>query len=466
MVACGRRFPAVACRPARACARGRAGSAGRLRWVQGDGRAKLTAGGARRACVRRRSRLPSGLRAHARGRAACPADSGGQEDGRTSGLLGGGAHTAYPRCLCAGAPAGKNALCGQRRPLVATPWRRGPVPRPNDGRRSMEIWPGKPYPLGATYDGSGVNFAVFSEVAERVELCLLDDDLAETRLDLPGDRRLRVARLRALRAARAALRLPGPRALRPRTNGHRCNPSKLLLDPYAKAIEGQAENDQSLYSYTFGDQEAATTTEINTRRQRAAHDALGRHQPVLRLGRRPAAASRVPRDRHLRGPRQGPHDAATRRSPRRSAAPTPASRHPAMIEHLQRARHHGHRAHAGAPVRPGRAARRPRPVELLGLQHDRLLRPAQRVRGRWAARAAGARVQGDGQGAARGRHRGHPRRRLQPHRRGQPHGPDALLPRASTTPATTGWSSDDRRTTTTRPAPATASSCAARTCCS
>src|SRR5689334_15528870 len=49
----------------------------------------------------------------------------------------------------------------------------------------QEIWPGKAYPLGATYDGSGTNFAVFSEVAERVELCLFDADGAETRLTLP-----------------------------------------------------------------------------------------------------------------------------------------------------------------------------------------------------------------------------------------------------------------------------------------
>ena len=49
----------------------------------------------------------------------------------------------------------------------------------------MEIWPGTAYPLGATYDGSGVNFALFSEVAERVELCLVADDGTETRLDLP-----------------------------------------------------------------------------------------------------------------------------------------------------------------------------------------------------------------------------------------------------------------------------------------
>ena len=44
----------------------------------------------------------------------------------------------------------------------------------------MDIWPGKPYPLGATFDGTGVNFAIFSEAAEKVFLCLVDDDMVET----------------------------------------------------------------------------------------------------------------------------------------------------------------------------------------------------------------------------------------------------------------------------------------------
>ena len=48
----------------------------------------------------------------------------------------------------------------------------------------MEIWPGRAYPLGATFDGSGTNFALFSEVAEKVELCLFDADGAETRIEL------------------------------------------------------------------------------------------------------------------------------------------------------------------------------------------------------------------------------------------------------------------------------------------
>ena len=49
----------------------------------------------------------------------------------------------------------------------------------------MKIWPGRSYPLGATYDGAGTNFAIFSEVAERVELCLFDDAGRETRAPLP-----------------------------------------------------------------------------------------------------------------------------------------------------------------------------------------------------------------------------------------------------------------------------------------
>jgi glycogen operon protein len=99
------------------------------------------------------------------------------------------------------------------------------------------LWPGRPYPLGATWDGEGTNFSLFSEHASRVELCLFDDDGNEERLDLrertalnwhgyvpgvgPGQR--------------YAYRVHGPWAPQ---KGHRFNPSKLLLDPYAKAIEG------------------------------------------------------------------------------------------------------------------------------------------------------------------------------------------------------------------------------------
>jgi glycogen operon protein len=118
----------------------------------------------------------------------------------------------------------------------------------------MDTWPGQPYPLGATYDGTGVNFALFSEVAEQVDLCLVDDEGAETRLPLTEvDGHVWHAYVPNLQPGQCyGYRVHGP--FDP-ANGHRCNPSKLLLDPYAKAIDGQIDGDASLYSYDPGDPE-------------------------------------------------------------------------------------------------------------------------------------------------------------------------------------------------------------------
>src|SRR4029078_9258110 len=103
-------------------------------------------------------------------------------------------------------------------------------------------------PSRARYDGGGVNFALSGEVPERVELCLVDDDGAETRLDLPEvDGFVWHAYVPGLQPGqRQGFPVAGPYAP---DKGHRCDPSKLLLDPYAKAIEGQVTNDQSLFSY-------------------------------------------------------------------------------------------------------------------------------------------------------------------------------------------------------------------------
>jgi isoamylase len=119
----------------------------------------------------------------------------------------------------------------------------------------MDLRPGKPYPLGATYDGAGVNFALFSEVAERVELCLFDPDGTETRIDLPEvDAFVWHGYVVALAPGqRYGFRVHGP--FEPE-NGHRCDPSKLLLDPYAKAVDGQVDGHPSLYSYDFADPSA------------------------------------------------------------------------------------------------------------------------------------------------------------------------------------------------------------------
>jgi isoamylase len=124
----------------------------------------------------------------------------------------------------------------------------------------MEIWPGKPYPLGATYDGVGTHFSVFSEVAERVELCLFDGNGKEARVDLPEvtgfcwhgylpD---------VEQGQRYGYRVHGPWAPE---HGHRCNPAKLLLDPYAKAVEGEVNWNEAVYPYRFKDPEGSVNEE-------------------------------------------------------------------------------------------------------------------------------------------------------------------------------------------------------------
>ncbi|GAA1020257.1 glycogen operon protein GlgX homolog [Acrocarpospora pleiomorpha] len=115
-----------------------------------------------------------------------------------------------------------------------------------------DVWPGEPYPLGATWDGVGTGFSVFSEIADRVELCLYDDDLTETRVDLPEmDGFVWHGYLPGVMPGqRYGYRVHGPYDPR---RGHRCNPAKLLLDPYAKAIEGEVRWNESLFSYYLAD---------------------------------------------------------------------------------------------------------------------------------------------------------------------------------------------------------------------
>lgn len=114
----------------------------------------------------------------------------------------------------------------------------------------MKVWPGHFSPLGASFDGKGTNFSLFSEIADRVELCLFNEWGRETRIDLtevtafcwhaylpevgPGQR--------------YGYRVHGPWDP---ANGHRCNPDKLLIDPYAKAIEGTVRWDEAVFPYDF-----------------------------------------------------------------------------------------------------------------------------------------------------------------------------------------------------------------------
>jgi isoamylase len=119
----------------------------------------------------------------------------------------------------------------------------------------MQVWPGNAYPLGATYDGAGTNFALFSGVAERVQLCLFDSDGVETCVDInEQDAMVWHVYLPGVEPGqRYGYRVHGPYDP---ASGARCNPNKLLLDPYAKAIDGRFDWDQSLFSYNFGDPES------------------------------------------------------------------------------------------------------------------------------------------------------------------------------------------------------------------
>jgi isoamylase len=119
---------------------------------------------------------------------------------------------------------------------------------------SLRVWPGTPYPLGATWDGEGTNFAIFSEHATGVELCLYDanDDAEEAHVIELVERTDLIwhAYLPDVRPGQLyGYRVHGPYAP---AQGHRFNPQKLVLDPYAKAVTGQPRWDDTLFGYTVG----------------------------------------------------------------------------------------------------------------------------------------------------------------------------------------------------------------------
>jgi glycogen operon protein len=117
------------------------------------------------------------------------------------------------------------------------------------------VWPGRPYPLGATWDGEGVNFALFSAHAEKVELCLFDrsGNREEARIVLPEY--TNEVWHAYLPDARPNL-LYGYRVYGPYdpSNGHRFNPNKLLIDPYARSLHGRLRWSDALFGYRVGSQ--------------------------------------------------------------------------------------------------------------------------------------------------------------------------------------------------------------------
>jgi glycogen operon protein len=124
----------------------------------------------------------------------------------------------------------------------------GAAPAEAGAPTSPTVWPGNAYPLGASYDGAGTNFSLFSEIAEKVDLCLIDERGDETRIALDEvDGYVWHAYLPNITPGqRYGFRVHGP--FDPAA-GHRCDPSKLLLDPYGKSFDGDFTFGQALFSY-------------------------------------------------------------------------------------------------------------------------------------------------------------------------------------------------------------------------
>ena len=282
---------------------------------------------------------------------------------------------------------------------------------------------GGPYPLGATFDGLGTNFSVFSRVAERVELCLFDDEGRESRVDLPEMTGYSwhgyLPRIGP--GQRYGYRIHGPWDP---GSGRRCNSQKLLLDPYARAIDGAIEWGPAI----FGHDVAAPA-----RRNEVDSAPYVPRSVIVRddFDWRDDARPRVPDhdtilyEVHVKG--------FTMRHPGVPAAirgTYAGLAHPAAIEHLRSLGvtsvellpiHHF--LHDGFLLHRGLR-------NYWGYNSIGYFAPHAEYAAAGSGRWAGPRVQGHGQGPPRGRPGGHPRRRLQPHRRGRPRWPDALAARS------------------------------------
>ena len=193
----------------------------------------------------------------------------------------------------------------------------------------MEVCIGNPYPLGATYDGSGRNFALFSEAAEAVELCLFDDDGSEHRIPLEAvDGFVWHCYLpHVLPGQLYGYRVHGP--YRPDL-GVRCNPSKLLLDPYAKAVSGEIRWGQAVFSYNFDHPDSPNTEDSAPSTMRSVVISPFFDWQGDRLPRTPYNDSLI-YEAHVKGltmlhPEVTPEERGT----------FAGMAHPAVVEHLQK----------------------------------------------------------------------------------------------------------------------------------
>ena len=245
----------------------------------------------------------------------------------------------------------------------------------------------------------------------------------------PGHRPhgVQLALLRPRRRSRHALRLPRVRALRAR-GGPPLQPGQAAHRSVRQGDRGGRRLGRGQRAALRARSRGSGGRRPRARRRglRARDPQVAGHRRGLRLGGRHPPAHAVEPDGHLRGARQGLHEAAPRgpRGPARHVRRPGLRAGDALPQGPRRDRR---RAAADPPHRRRELPRRAGADELLGLQLDRLPRAARRLRRDRRHRRADPRVQGHGQGPAPRGHRGDPRRGLQPHRRGQPPGPDAQL---------------------------------------
>ena len=214
------------------------------------------------------------------------------------------------------------------------------------------LLPGVPYPLGATWDGLGINFAVFSAHAERIELCLFDPvrPARDRALRAAGMHRRGLARLPAQRARRPDLRLSRPRSLRAAATAIASIRTSCCSIPMRGASPATLRWSDALFGYRVNSPRA----DLSFDRRDSAPGMLKAvvSDDMLQLGRRPAARRPVVRHRHLRGACARPDHAATRHACQRArhlrgAGATRRHRPPASP------RRHRRRAAAGPCLRAG-----------------------------------------------------------------------------------------------------------------
>ena len=289
----------------------------------------------------------------------------------------------------------------------------------------MRAWPGSPSPLGATWDGSGVNFALFSEHATKVELCLFDaPDATAAQVSVPLVDRTDMVWHAYLPDARPG-QLYGYRVSGPWSplDGHRFNPAKVLLDLYARAIGRQAIWHPSLFAYAGTSEGSASMLD---------------NAPFAPLGvvvddaftwgddRPPETPwpTTVIYEAHVKGfTALNEHVPPALRGTYLGLASEPALRHLRQlgVTAVELMPTHAHFDESGLAAGG--------PDQLLGLQHALVLRAGSALLRVAFTRRRGTRVQDDGPRAARRRTRSHSRRRLQPHGRRRSSRPHALVSR-------------------------------------